>query len=124
MLILDSMDHDLNPFTDWATIVDCGDISNTPFDKLIAIHELEKGMKAMNERKPKNDSVVDATRFITIGGDHTISIKSPKVVIRMHLILLQHFQSSVPSTLPGAKSLCYTSIPTSTHGTPYSSVVD
>jgi agmatinase len=73
MLILDSMDHDLNPFRDWATVVDCVDIANTPFDKLVAIHELEKGMKAMNGLKPKNESVVDATRFITIGGDHTIS---------------------------------------------------
>ena len=76
------MDHDLNPFRDWATVVDCGDISNTPFDKLVAIHELEKGMKAMNGLKPKNDSVVDAARFITIGGDHTISTNPPKSIIR------------------------------------------
>jgi arginase family enzyme len=75
-LTLESMDHDLNPFKAWATVVDCGDVANTPFDKLVAIHELEKGMKAMNVLEAKNDSVVDATRFITIGGDHTISIKS------------------------------------------------
>lgn len=75
MLILGSIDHDLNPFSSWATVVDCGDIANTPFDKLVAIHELEKGMKAMNGAKPRNDSVVDAARFITIGGDHTISTK-------------------------------------------------
>jgi arginase family enzyme len=69
-----SMDHgSVNPFRDWATVMDCGDISNTPFDKLVAIHELEKGMKAMNAMKPKNESSGDAVRFITIGGDHTIS---------------------------------------------------
>lgn len=68
------MDHgSVNPFRDWATVTDCGDISNTPFDKLVAIHELEKGMKAMNAMKPKNVSGSDAVRFITIGGDHTIS---------------------------------------------------
>jgi len=73
MLMLNSMDHGVNPFRDWATVVDCGDISNTPFDKMIAVHQLEKGMKAINALNPKNEPVADAVRLITIGGDHTIS---------------------------------------------------
>lgn len=73
-LIFDSMDHiGVNPFKDWAKVTDCGDLENTPFDKLVAIHELEKGMKAINNLKPKNESAADAVRLITIGGDHTIS---------------------------------------------------
>lgn len=72
--MLSSMDHDgVNPFRNWATVTDCGDIGNTPFDKLLAIHELERGMKAINGLKPKNDTASDAVRLITIGGDHTIS---------------------------------------------------
>lgn len=67
------MDHGVNPFNNWAEVVDCGDIANTPFDKLVAIHELEKGMANMNKRTAKNESAGDAVRFITIGGDHTIS---------------------------------------------------
>lgn len=71
---LDSMDHHgVNPFRNWATVTDCGDIANTPFDKLVAVHELEKGMKAINSQKPRNETVADAVRLITIGGDHTIS---------------------------------------------------
>jgi len=73
VLILSSLDHGINVFRDWATLTDCGDISNTPFDKLVAIHELEHGMKAINGLKPKNQSASDAVRLITIGGDHTIS---------------------------------------------------
>jgi arginase family enzyme len=72
-LILDSLDHGINPFQNWATVVECGDIANTPFDKLVAIHELEKGMKIINEQKPKNETASSAVRLITIGGDHTIS---------------------------------------------------
>jgi len=73
-LIFHSMDHPgVNPFRDWAKVTDCGDLENTPFDKLVAIHELEKGMKAINRLKPKNESAADAVRLITIGGDHTIS---------------------------------------------------
>lgn len=74
------MDHGVNPFQDWATITDCGDISNTPFDKMYAIHELEKGMKVVNDMKPKNGTVADAVRFITIGGDHTISKNSESLL--------------------------------------------
>jgi len=56
-----------------ATVKDCGDIENTPFDKLVAIQELEKGMKAITDQRPKNVSVADAVRIISVGGDHTIS---------------------------------------------------
>jgi arginase family enzyme len=73
MLILNSLDHGVNPFRNWATVTDCGDISNTPFDKLVALQELEHGMKTINSMKPKNMSAADAVRLVTIGGDHTIS---------------------------------------------------
>lgn len=67
------MDHLVNPFRSWAKVVDCGDIANDPFDKLVAIHQLEKGMQAINNVKALNHSTSDAVRLITIGGDHTIS---------------------------------------------------
>jgi hypothetical protein len=78
-LNLDSIDHRVNPFRDWATVVDCGDIANTPFDKLVAVNELEKGMKVINEQKPKNETASSAVRLITIGGDHTIS--RPSIIV-------------------------------------------
>lgn len=67
------MDHLVNPFKSWATVTDCGDIQNTPFDKLVAIRELEDGWRAINKQGPRNGSVSDAVRTISIGGDHTIS---------------------------------------------------
>ena len=54
-------------------VTDCGDIQNTPFDKLVAIQELEDGWRAINAQSPRNGSASDAVRTITIGGDHTIS---------------------------------------------------
>lgn len=73
MLTIDSIDNGVNPFRDWATVVDCGDISNTPFDKHLALKQLEKGMESINSRCPKNDTDGKAIRAISIGGDHTIS---------------------------------------------------
>ena len=63
----------MNPFRNWATVTDCGDIQNTPFDKLVAIQELENGWRAINAQGPRNRSVSNAVRTISIGGDHTIS---------------------------------------------------
>ena len=68
------MDHLRNPFGDWATVTDCGDIGNSPFDKLQAIHQLEYGWTAIAERKVKNTEHGDVPRIISIGGDHTISM--------------------------------------------------
>ena len=63
----------MNPFLDWAQVVDCGDIPNTPFDKLEAVHELEHAWKLINAQSPKNATAADAVRILSIGGDHTIS---------------------------------------------------
>lgn len=67
------MDHGVNPFRDWATVVDCGDIANTPFDKLQAIQELQKGWDAIGSRKVASTDHGNIPRIISIGGDHTIS---------------------------------------------------
>ena len=67
------MDYKTNPFLDWATVVDCGDIVNSPFDKLQAIQELEQGWKKIGSRKPQKPEQGDHVRLISIGGDHTIS---------------------------------------------------
>lgn len=68
------MDHGVNPFRNWATVVDCGDIANTPFDKMYALKELENGWRAINALSPKNVSKADALRILSIGGDHTITL--------------------------------------------------
>ncbi|ETS80259.1 hypothetical protein PFICI_07788 [Pestalotiopsis fici W106-1] len=72
-----SMAHDMmNPFRDWATVVDCGDIPNSVFDKYEAVQELGQGLHAMASRRPKTTSKGDNVRLITVGGDHTITLPS------------------------------------------------
>lgn len=68
-----SMDHENGAFNNWATVVDCGDIPNTPFDKLKAIEQLTRGSKSILSRAPKSEEHSKAVRMLSIGGDHTIS---------------------------------------------------
>jgi agmatinase len=56
-----------------ATVVDCGDIPNSVFDKYEAIQELGKGLYRMASRQPRAEGKGDHVRLITLGGDHTIS---------------------------------------------------
>ncbi|KAL3473272.1 arginase family protein [Aspergillus californicus] len=96
-----SMDHGINPFTDWAAVVDCGDISNTPFDKLQAIHELEAGWTKIASRKPRNKMKGDHVRLISLGGDHTITL--PALRALQHTwgkVAVLHFDSHLDTWDP------------------------
>jgi agmatinase len=92
------MDHRINPFRDWAAVTDCGDIQNTPFDKLQALQELERGWNAINAQSPKNKTAMDAVRIISIGGDHTISESA-------HPFLFMPITDSVGLALPILRAL-------------------
>ncbi|KAF2673057.1 arginase family protein [Microthyrium microscopicum] len=101
-----SMDHivnksSINPFKDWATVVDCGDIKNTPFDKLQAIHELQKGWEAIASRKVRNAKKAQSPRIISIGGDHTISLPAIRALHETWgRVSVLHFDSHLDSWDP------------------------
>lgn len=111
------MDHGANPFRDWASVIDCGDISNSPFDKLQAIHELQKGWETIAERKVKNTSKGNVPRIVSIGGDHTISLPAIRALHKTWgRVTVLHFDSHLDSWDPkqlGGGSTKYSEI---THG--------
>ncbi|EFX05834.1 arginase family protein [Grosmannia clavigera kw1407] len=104
-----SMDNGVNPFRDWAKVVDCGDVSNSPFDKLLAIHELQKGWEAVASRKVRNPDNGTVPRIIGIGGDHTISLPAIRALSRTWgRVAVLHFDSHLdswdPKQLGGGKT--------------------
>lgn len=112
------VDHGVNPFRDWATVVDCGDIQNSPFDKLEAIHQLQKGWEAIAARKVKDTEKADRPRIISIGGDHTISLPAIRALNKTWgPVSVLHFDSHLDSWDPhqlGGKINKYSEI---SHGT-------
>lgn len=117
------MAHDmLNPFRSWATVVDCGDIANSLFDKFEAVQELGQGLGRMASRVPKTTEKGDNVRLITIGGDHTIS-KLSNLAIITQLLKLMLTNTNQPSRLSELSIPCgerwrsFILMPTSTHGT-------
>ncbi|KAH7013097.1 agmatinase [Ilyonectria destructans] len=97
-----SMAHDMvNPFLDWATVTDCGDIPNSVFDKYEAVQELGSGLHSMASRKPKNTTMGDKVRLITLGGDHTITLPSLRALYPVWgEIAVIHFDSHLDTWNP------------------------
>lgn len=96
-----SMDNGVNPFRDWAKVVDCGDVSNSPYDKLQAIHELQKGWEAVGARKVRNADNGTVPRIIGIGGDHTISLPAIRALSKTWgRVAVLHFDSHLDSWDP------------------------
>lgn len=93
---------DVNPFRDWARVVDCGDVPVTPYDNVYAIKQIEDGHRKLLHtpaastakelissmrtdshgqaylKKPKSLAIDGKVhpRVITMGGDHTIVLPS------------------------------------------------
>ncbi|KAE8360383.1 arginase family protein [Aspergillus caelatus] len=96
-----SMDHGVNPFLNWAAVVDCGDISNTPFDKLEAIQQLEAGWKSIGSRKPRNSQKADHVRLLSFGGDHTITLPALRALNPIWgKVAILHFDSHLDTWDP------------------------
>lgn len=96
-----SMDHSTNPFMDWATVVDCGDIANDPFDKLQAIHDLQSGWESIASRGVRNEANGTVPRIVSIGGDHTISLPAIRALNQTWgRVTVLHFDSHLDSWDP------------------------
>ncbi|GIZ42925.1 hypothetical protein CKM354_000617200 [Cercospora kikuchii] len=94
-------DPSLNPFRSWATVVDCGDISNTPFDKVEAIKHLQKGSHAILSGRTNDTHKSTQRRALTIGGDHTISLPVVRALSSFWgPVALLHFDSHLDTWDP------------------------
>lgn len=63
----------INPYQNWAKIVDCGDIPITPMDNAIALQQMSEAFRELGHRKPLSSSQTKP-RLITLGGDHSLAL--------------------------------------------------
>jgi agmatinase len=70
----------LNPYTSWASIVDCGDIPITPFDNVLALRQMSEAFIELGKRAPTEKSTESGVQYfkrpklLTLGGDHSIAL--------------------------------------------------
>ncbi|WFD00947.1 agmatinase [Malassezia yamatoensis] len=102
---------DVNPFSSWAKIVDCGDVLATSYDTALAIKQLEAGHKKAMARDATKEIKGKKThpRIISLGGDHSITLPVLRSIAKVYgPVSVIHFDSHLdtwkPRVFGGAKS--------------------
>lgn len=120
------MPLDANPFSSWATVLDCGDIPVTSYDNTYALKQIEDGHHKLLTRAPSTDadakglSLKNKTlpRLITLGGDHTITLPLLKSVSRAYgPITVIHFDSHLDTWRPKVFGGAPSEVASINHGT-------
>ncbi|KAJ9225442.1 hypothetical protein DTO169C6_2175 [Paecilomyces variotii] len=66
----------VNPFDDWAKVVDCGDAPLTFLDNTVALKQLDLAHKVISSRPATASNTSPVPRIITLGGDHTTTLSA------------------------------------------------
>lgn len=103
----------LNPYTSWATIVDCGDIPVTPFDNALALRQMSAAFLELGSRSSTSPST-RRPKLLTLGGDHSIALPALRALNAIYgqAIAVLHFDAHLdtwsptkyPSAWPSAQS--------------------
>lgn len=88
----------INPFDNWANILDCGDIPVTPMDNTLALKQMQLAYKQLLSL-PGNTSVVP--RYMSLGGDHSILLPILQGLYEVYgEVTVIHFDSHLDTWAP------------------------
>ncbi|EHY60118.1 hypothetical protein HRR83_006478 [Exophiala dermatitidis] len=115
----------LNPYTSWASILDCGDIPVSPFDNALALHQMTSAYLELVSRRAlsyTNPPAHKHPKLISLGGDHSIALPALRALEKIHggPIAVLHFDAHLDTWHPGAYPSAWANTPTQadfTHGT-------
>lgn len=80
----------LNPYQEWAKVIDCGDIPITPMDNALAMRQMTEAFTNLAHRtasKENEDSVIEYRRkpkLLTLGGDHSIALPTLRALNKIY----------------------------------------
>lgn len=98
----------INPFTSWATILDCGDIPITPFDNALALRQMTEAFAELGNRPPTAESLSSEApyrqlpKLITLGGDHSVALPALRALASIYkqAISVVHFDAHLDTWHP------------------------
>ncbi|KAJ8607100.1 hypothetical protein MRB53_040536 [Persea americana] len=119
----------LNPYHNWAKVVDCGDIPISPFDNAVAVRQMNVAFEqlltadvtspATQTGHRKSRSGRTHPRLLTLGGDHSIALPILQALHGIYgPISVLHFDSHMDTWSPAGYYTLWTSEQSDfTHGT-------
>ncbi|CUM66561.1 uncharacterized protein PRCAT00004230001 [Priceomyces carsonii] len=109
----------LNPYSDWAKVIDCGDIPITPVDNELALHQMVAGYEnVLSHKTNAKENEGNVPRIVMLGGDHSVLLSALRNLYKVYgpITVLQfdaHLDTWNPNTYP---SFNRTSSPPFNHG--------
>lgn len=103
----------INPYTSWASIIDCGDIPVTPMDNAMALTQMTSAYLELGHRSPLSSSL-KYPKVISLGGDHSLALAALRGLSKVYggPVAVLHFDAHLdtwhprkyPSPWPSAQS--------------------
>ncbi|KAK3114074.1 hypothetical protein LTR53_007968 [Teratosphaeriaceae sp. CCFEE 6253] len=97
----------LNPYQEWAKIIDCGDIPITPFDNGLALRQMTEAFTNLAHSaapQPNAESPIPYRRqpkLLTLGGDHSIALPTLRALNKIHgAVAVVHFDAHLDTWHP------------------------
>ncbi|KAI2487511.1 Agmatinase mitochondrial [Pyrenophora tritici-repentis] len=98
----------LNPYTSWAKIIDCGDIPITPFDNALALKQMSEAFMELGKRPATEKSAESGVQYLkkpkllTLGGDHSIALPALRALKEVYgqPIAVVHFDAHLDTWHP------------------------
>ncbi|KAG7881172.1 hypothetical protein KL938_003302 [Ogataea parapolymorpha] len=91
----------INPYQDWAKVIDCGDIPVTPMDNELALDQMTK---AFEELLLKRKNAVDGSgppKLVALGGDHSILLPHLRALNKVYgKVAVIHFDAHLDTWSP------------------------
>ncbi|CDO96609.1 unnamed protein product [Kluyveromyces dobzhanskii CBS 2104] len=92
---------DINPYQDWASVVDCGDVPVTPMDNSLALKMMTAAYNNLLSHNSKSDKSSLPPRFVTLGGDHSIILPALRALRKTYgRLAVIHFDSHLDTWAP------------------------
>jgi len=94
----------INPYANWAKIIDCGDIPITPFDNDIAREQMTQAFKELGKRKSVSALSGGKPKIVTLGGDHSLALPALRALNEIYgrPIQVLHFYAHLDTWDPAA----------------------
>ncbi|CAM1502868.1 Fc.00g076440.m01.CDS01 [Cosmosporella sp. VM-42] len=94
---------DINPYQNWAKVVDCGDIPITPVDNNIAREQMTQALKQLGRRQTVS-ALSPKPKLMTLGGDHSLTLPALRALndIYGQPIQVLHFDAHLDTWNPAA----------------------
>ncbi|EEQ83292.1 hypothetical protein RJZ56_004392 [Blastomyces dermatitidis] len=104
----------INPYLNWARIIDCGDVPVMPFDNAVAERQMYEAFLELGTRKAPNPiSGISRgkPRIVALGGDHSITLPALRALYKIYgkPITVLHFDAHLDTWNPTRYSTHWTS---------------